>query len=307
MSAVGVPGALRRLDLAAPHASQLVLTAPWGAALPATNEPGLYVVAEGSAWIRTRPDERPTELVAGSVALLPRGSAHRLASRPDVRTPPIAELFAEHGGARGVDMEGVGGGGHAARLDTFCFRVGSANARHLLGAMPDLVVLPRHASLAWTSHIARALSALLECGRHDLDASVGMTETLFGVVLQELLTRSASDLAGGDDAVTLALALLHADLARPWTVATLARRVGRSKSAFHDRFARWTGRSPMDYLTNARMQHAHHLLRTSEASVGEVAAAVGYQTATAFAVAFRRWCGSTPSEARRSDVRRNEA
>jgi len=35
-------------------------------------------------------------------------------------------------------------------------------------------------------------------------------------------------------------------------------------------------------------------------SIQEVAESVGYQTASAFAVAFRRWCGVTPSEARRA-------
>ena len=300
----GLTRTLARFDLQAAHASRLVLSAPWGAMLPATDQPGLYVVKEGAAWIRSRPEERPIELVQGASALLPAGSAHWLSSRPDARTPPIAEFFEEHGGTRGVDLRGVGGGGREAEIDTFCFRMGSSNARQLVRSVPELIVLPRGSTLAWTTHIARALSSLLDSGRSDVDtASIGLMETLLGVALQELLTRAPADLDGADDAVTLALALVHADLAHPWTVATLARKVGRSKSAFHDQFARWTGRSPIDYLTNARMDRARELLGMSDVSVQAVAESVGYQTASAFAVAFRRWCGSTPSEARRAASR----
>lgn len=299
----GLNGTLVRFELEEPHASQLVLTAPWGATLPATDQPGLYVAKDSGVWIRACPDDAPVELRAGTLALLPRGSAHALASSPDARTPPIAEFFAEHGGRRGVDMHGAGGGGRAARIDTFCFRMGSASGRELMRTIPALVVLPEHATLAWTSHVAHAVGSLLESGRHDIDiAAIGLTETLLSVALRELVTRHDA-LEGADRAVTLAIALLHADLAHSWTVATLARRVGRSPSAFHDHFARWTGRSPIDYLTNARMERARELLRRSDVSIQQIAVAVGYTTASAFAVAFRRWSGTTPSEARRASRR----
>ncbi|MFO0741725.1 MAG: AraC family transcriptional regulator [Labilithrix sp.] len=287
---------LCHLGLESPHASQLVLGAPWGATLPATGEPGLYVVKSGGAWIRS--GERFQELVEGSVALLPRGSAHVLASHPDARTRPIADLCAEHGGGRGEDLHLPARGGREAEVDTFCFRVGSANARQLLRAAPEVVVLSPGAASAWTSHVARALSALLECERRDLVASVALTESLFGVVLRELLVQGSGSLHDQDTAITLAIALIHADLARPWTVATLARQVGRSKSRFHDQFVRHTGRAPIDYVTNARLEHAAELLQAGQASVQEIAEVVGYQTASGFSVAFRRWSGKTPSAVR---------
>lgn len=293
-----VTSTLRQLPLHAPHASQLSLTAPWGASLPSTSEPGLYVVREGSAFIRSTSRGEAIELAPGSIALLPRGSAHVLCSAPTVPALPIDELIAEHGGGRGVDMHGVGGGGREARLDTLCFRVGHTNARRLLATLPELVVFPGDSGLAWTSHVARALLGVLEERRDDLTASIGLTETLLMVALKELLGRSPADLRHADDAVTLALGLIHSDLACSWSVEVLARRVGRSKSAFHDAFARATGRSPMDYVTRARMDHARQLLHHEGSSVQEIAEAVGYETASAFSVAFRRAFGLSPREER---------
>lgn len=282
--------------LEAPHASRLVLGAPWGATLPATGSPGLYVMKEGTAWLRPRGEDRPRELAPGSVALLPRGSEHTLASAPDARTPPIAEFFAEHGGARGDDLRAGTPRGREVHVDTFCFRIGSANAQQLIRAAPELVVLHPTTAVAWTSHVARALNAMLDSERRDLVPSIGLTETLFGAALRDLF---ASGLDGADCAVTLAVALIHADLARPWTVSMLARLVGRSRSSFHDRFARRIGRSPIEYVAIARMTHARELLQTSRASMQEIAEAVGYRSAAAFAVAFRRWSGTTPTATRR--------
>ncbi len=51
-----------------------------------------------------------------------------------------------------------------------------------------------------------------------------------------------------------ALRLIHGQPAKPWTLATLAREVGLSRSVFADRFAHYVGVSPMHYLGRWRMQ-----------------------------------------------------
>ena len=56
--------------------------------------------------------------------------------------------------------------------------------------------------------------------------------------------------------VARALALLHRDITRRWTVDDLGREVGLSRSALADRFMRLIGVPPMHYLANWRMQVA---------------------------------------------------
>lgn len=193
----------------------------------------------------------------------------------------------------------AGGRGPEAHLDTFCFDVGNANALQLLNAVPALCVLPQSGRTAWTSHVSRALSALLECREIESSgAPAKLSEVLFGIAVHDILPGSISDDGRPDAVVTIARVLIHANLAHPWTVPVLARRVGVSKSAFHDRFARATGMSPIDYLSTARMRRASEMLADRQSSVQEVAEAVGYRSASSFAVAFRRWCGRTPSDVR---------
>lgn len=72
-----------------------------------------------------------------------------------------------------------------------------------------------------------------------------------------------------------------------------------SRSAFHDRFARLVGQSPMEYITQWRMEVATTLLRQSRAPVASIALDVGYESEAAFTRAFKRRVGTPPARWRR--------
>jgi len=103
-----------------------------------------------------------------------------------------------------------------------------------------------------------------------------------------------------DTYVARALALLHRDVARAWTVDELGREVGLSRSALADRFIRLIGVPPMHYLANWRMQVAMQKLRDTSASLAQVADMVGYESEAAFSRAFRKAVGTAPARWRRS-------
>jgi AraC-like DNA-binding protein len=78
-------------------------------------------------------------------------------------------------------------------------------------------------------------------------------------------------------------------------VAELAQEAALSRSAFFDRFTRAVGLPPMEYLLAWRMALAKDLLRRGEVGLAEVAARVGYGSASAFSTAFSRQVGQPPS------------
>jgi AraC-like DNA-binding protein len=100
--------------------------------------------------------------------------------------------------------------------------------------------------------------------------------------------------------VARALALLHRDITRRWTVDDLGREVGLSRSALADRFVRLLGVPPMQYLANWRMQVATQKLRDTGASIAQVAEIVGYESEAAFSRAFKKAIGTAPATWRRS-------
>jgi AraC-like DNA-binding protein len=107
-----------------------------------------------------------------------------------------------------------------------------------------------------------------------------------------------------DAVVGRALRLLHAEPAAPWTVPTLADRVGVSRATLAKRFAELVGEPPSTYLTRWRMTLAADLLVEREgATIAEVARTVGYSDAFGFSAAFKRVRGVNPSEFRRTGAR----
>ncbi|KKF03596.1 AraC family transcriptional regulator [Mycolicibacterium obuense] len=107
-----------------------------------------------------------------------------------------------------------------------------------------------------------------------------------------------------DPVVGDALRLLHDDPAAPWTVATLAERVGVSRSTLAKRFTELMDEAPLTYLTHWRMTLAMDLLTDHPAlSIAQVGRAVGYTDPFAFSAAFKRVRGVNPRDFRREAAR----
>lgn len=102
-----------------------------------------------------------------------------------------------------------------------------------------------------------------------------------------------------DKQIGRALALIHRDPARAWTVASLAAEVAMSHSAFAGRFSARVGEPAMQYLARWRMHLALARLKEDDLPLGELASRHGYQSEAAFSRAFKRVVGVSPGLARR--------
>jgi len=97
-----------------------------------------------------------------------------------------------------------------------------------------------------------------------------------------------------DDQLAVALRRMHERPTHAWTVVELAREAALSRSTFFERFRREVGVAPMEYLLGWRMALAKDLLRREKVGVAQVAARVGYSSASTFSVAFARAVGTPP-------------
>ena len=107
-----------------------------------------------------------------------------------------------------------------------------------------------------------------------------------------------------DRHVGQALALMHGDPAARWTLEELAQRVGLSRSCFAERFAAVVGTPPMQYLATWRLQLAAQQIEGQGLSIGQAAAAVGYDSEAAFNRAFKKRVGVPPGAWRRARLGR---
>lgn len=131
-----------------------------------------------------------------------------------------------------------------------------------------------------------------------------LSELMFVDVVRRYLETLPPDRTGWlaglrEPFVGRALAALHQSPARSWTIESLSREVGLSRSALAERFTEYVGQPPMQYLTNWRMQlAANHLLAGTDA-VAAVAERVGYESEAAFSRAFKKAVGAPPSQWRK--------
>ena len=102
-----------------------------------------------------------------------------------------------------------------------------------------------------------------------------------------------------DRQVGRAIALVHRDPSRAWTLASLAAEVAMSRSAFAARFTALVGEPAMHYVARWRMHVALTWIKENDGGIAELASRLGYQSEAAFNRAFKRFIGVAPGAIRR--------
>jgi transcriptional regulator GlxA family with amidase domain len=129
-------------------------------------------------------------------------------------------------------------------------------------------------------------------------------DRLLEVILVESLRRQSASLGAtrpgllaglADQRIGRALQVIHADTARSWTLAGLAREAGMSRAGFAARFAQVVGASPIGCLSTWRMSLAKAALISSQKPMVEIAELAGYASVSAFSTTFSRATGCSPS------------
>lgn len=114
------------------------------------------------------------------------------------------------------------------------------------------------------------------------------------------LPESATHRNYRSESVKRALAIIEREYASPLGMDELSQSVGVSKSYLRALLKSETGESFSALLQKQRVSAAKHLLRESDHSLSEIAAAVGYQSLPFFFKVFKRWTEMTPMAYSRS-------
>ena len=282
------------------------LSAPWS--LRSEGVEGLLIrVCTGAPYWIEADGQQPVEVQPGDIVLLRQGGPHRIASAPDLAPQPFAELIARH--MRGAHGEhpitfSHGGGGTLTELFSLHLWLAPQRTSSLLYWLPPLLLL-RASELATTHPLAFATQSLVQetlAQRPGWQlATARMADLLLLHVVREHLQAAPVVQAGWlrglqDPAIARALAQIHAHPDQAGSVETLARASHQSRTVFSERFLALMGTTPMRYLASVRMAAACELFDAGERNVWHVAQAAGYASDKAFARAFERWSGLTPSQ-----------
>lgn len=189
------------------------------------------------------------------------------------------------------------------------FDLDPTHAHLLVKALPALVRIPNEDATS-----LRAVTRLLvdearsnQQGR--LRALDQLAQLVLTYELRWLDSRGVSPARRGwlralsDPRVAAALGHIHANVEAGTSLVELAQVAGMSRTAFVARFKALVGRPPGDYAIQWRMELAKNALQTTAKPIGALAFELGYQSESAFSMAFRREVGRSPRAYRQAVVR----
>ena len=272
-----------------------------------------HFLTEGACKVRLTDGGERLDATAGDLILIPQDDRHLLGS--DVHIAPLeTDTLLQSGSAGDADFVQLrhGGGGATTRFVCGYLACSRSVCRPLLESLPRLLRIPIGDGPA-----SVMLRELLRMGVRESSASRPGAESMLAklseLMFVEALRRHVESLPPGgngwfagvrDAHIGRALALLHAEPGKGWTVDELARSVALSRSALADRFVALVGEPPMQYLTRWRLALAAQALRAGGEAIIRVAERSGYESEAAFSRAFKREFGAPPAAWRRAALPR---
>jgi len=246
------------------------LRAPWGLQKPRHEGAPFHVISEGRCWLRFE-HENPIELSAGDPVVVPHGEGHELLSSLGAPSEPIRTVLKRHGlsgewtpgmrPSRPVEIRHGSAAGELTRVVSGVF------AFHDHRRNPVLEMLPRFIRISGENGSARpwlkaALRLLVDEAFSPAPGAMTVVERAADILFVQAVrahVESSNDSAGGwlrglmDPKIGLALSLIHARPATPWTIELLAREVALSRTVLAERFRDLVG----DTIYGLRHPHAN--------------------------------------------------
>jgi AraC-like DNA-binding protein len=281
-------------------------SSPWSFSSPHTRMVAPYVapksehviiyhlVTEGRAFARLMDGQRII-LDPGDIVIFPHGDAHVLENgAPTKAVDMVKEL--DRICSQGLKLSRMGGGGEITKFVCGFMACDPRLSQVFLSGLPRLfkVSIRNDASGRWLENSIRFSVNEADASRAGGEVVLAkLSEVLFVETLRAYISHLPAEhtgwLAGARDSeVGKTLALMHRNPSRAWTVASLAKEAGVSRSVLAERFRHYLNETPMAYLTQWRLQLGAQMLASTNDSVIQIASEVGYESEAAFNRAFKR-------------------
>ncbi|EPJ52484.1 MAG: hypothetical protein OFPI_13480 [Osedax symbiont Rs2] len=251
-----------------------------------------HIVTEGSCSLEV-PGQLSCQLNSGDLLIFPRELPHSMGALETSAEPQLHLNYQEASALSGTGM--------------LCGKVSFSHpaAQQILAALPPVLIIRREHSGDWLEQL---LSLIITASYQQHCASTvvldRLSELLFIYALQQHFScqkqfseRSFMALYNHPRLVK-ALAAMHANPQRNWSLAELAVTANQSRTTFSNSFRSVSGWTVMQYLSWWRMQLAWGLLLQGQ-TVANVCDQVGYQSQAAFSRVFNKHFKLNAGEVRR--------
>ena len=278
----------------------------WGIDVPAYEGTSMFhVVVSGSCVVAI--NNQSLTMNAGDVVFIPRACGHSVKAQPaayavDLYSLPVHKVsdFYETLNLNPEQPE---------KTVVLCgvVQISHPSGEMLIREMPDVVHVQRKQHM-FKSVMEDIVNLVFHEARGEFLGGEEVITRLVDILMIQTI-RHWVDMADTDKGCWLhalkdvkigkALALIHGTTEKSWTIESLGREVGMSRTAFANRFTELVGESPMSYLKNWRMNLAVQRVKSGDKLDLDFIDSLGYKSEAAFRRAFKKTTGSTISEMRR--------
>lgn len=281
------------------------LTAPWGITMPKLDGKMMFhIITAGKCWLQVGKN-KPHLLHQGAVAIVPQGKGHVISSDVYAKPEGLFNIPVDKVSER-FEVMRYGGGGELTELTCGVVSFDHVSGQQLIRHLPEQLIID-----SWDADTNSWVQSMLRFITNEAKELKIGGETIITHLSDILIIQvirawvdSAPEAHEGwfaalrHQQIGKALVTIHRNFEKTWTVESLAKEVGMSRSAFSAKFTDLVGDSVKSYLTNWRMQIARNRLMNNMFPISIIAEQMGYNTEAAFSRAFKRNLGITPGSVR---------
>jgi AraC-like DNA-binding protein len=291
------------------ESGQLHIGGCWAIRMLPSGGVAIFESTKGSFWLSVDELAHPILIQEGDCILIANQRGYCKSSEPDMEAALRSTLARSVTWPTAVETRNIVFG-HRGNCDN---TMGGARlifderANFLFDLLPPVIHIHANSDIA---PVFRSMLHVLaaENAAGQLGGTIMTNHLVHILLVQALRSYVASEIhprgwlgALVDAKIGAALALMHRDNTRQWTVEGLAAAVGMSRSSFGLRFKTLVGQAPLEYWLQRRMRRAGHILRNGNRTVSSVAFESGYESEKSFGKAFKRVMGCAPTSYRTVD------
>lgn len=281
------------------------LRGTWGVSLPSMPGTSIFhIITAGSCLIEY--GEQKIELKVGDFVFIPKGQGHIFRSDSEAK---VEDLFALPRNQISQIYETMALGEDRTEEEKTTMLCGVVRLEHpsaelIINSMPDMIYLESSKSsfTSWMNHTVRLIS--VEAEQTQIGGETILTRLADILVIQALrywINNNATAKHGWlfalkDQRIGKSLSLLHTNPGRHWTIESLGREIGMSRTAFASKFTKLVGEPMLQYLTKWRMNLAVMRLKDGEKVTPELVEQLGYKSESAFRRTFKKVIGKNTNE-----------
>ena len=260
-----------------------------------------HIVTAGEMWLKME-GENPRLFKAGEKVLIPHGKGHIICNDTTLPSESIFDAGLHQISER-YEVLDLPGPGPKTELTCGVVSFDEVAGDFLIRQLPRLLLLTEsdNGQDNWCN---TALELITNEARDLKPGGETIITHLADIIIIQLirnwLENEAPDDQGWlaalkDKHIGIALRAIHAEPERDWSVESLAKHSGMSRSGFSARFTRIVGNTVKNYLLEWRMKLAYRRLKHKREPLIVLAEDLGYQSEAAFSRAFKRVIGVSPA------------